>query len=87
MDTGTIKVIDSPPKLAFTVLPPQTHKDERSMSFRTGIRGFLNMVKVSDEEGFGLIRLSKIFYNGLELEGVQKEEFWSQIKDKMDENN
>lgn len=85
MDTGTIEVIDNKEMLSFKVSPPQIHRDERSMSLRTGIRGFINIVKTSDEEGFGLIRLSKIIYNGVELEGVQKEEFWEQAKIKEDE--
>lgn len=86
MDIGTIKVVDTKDTLSFKVTPPKIG-GERAMSLTTGIRGFLNTVKVSDEEGFGLIRFSKIIYNGVELEGVQKEEFWSQTKDKMYENN
>ncbi len=86
-DTGTINVIDNKETLSFKVTPPQIHRDERSMGLRTGINGFLNMVKVSDEEGFGLIRTSKIIYNGLELNSLQKIEFWNQIEERKDENN
>ena len=86
-DTGTIDVIDNKEILSFKVTPPQIHRDERSMELRTGINGFLNMVKVSDEKGFGLIRTSKIIYNGLELNSLQKIEFWNQIEDRKNENN
>lgn len=82
MDLGTIHVIDNEDTLSFKITPPQIHKDERSMGLRTGIRGFLNMVKASDEEGLGLIRLSKVIYNGLELNAMQKIEFWNQLKEK-----
>lgn len=87
MDTGTINVIDNKETLSFRVQPPQVEGErERGMSLTTGIRGFLNMVKVSDDEGFGLIRLSKIIYNGVELDENQKEGFWEQTKEKMNEH-
>lgn len=88
MNTGTISVIDNKDMLSFKVTPPKIEgQRERGMSLTTGIRGFLNMVKVSDDEGLGLIRLSEIIYNGVELDEKQREEFWNQIKEKIDENN